>query len=352
MFALTRQDTSVMKGIAICAMLCHHLYACPISESVMPYHGIMEWIGVFGKVCVALFLFCSGYGLSVNYTPISIMNDVQFIARRLVKFYANYWVIFVIFVPISVLVFHRSFSIPYGEDAILPISLLSDVLGLQGAKSYNITWGFNQLIIVLYLLFPILYRLIQRIPWVTMIVIMAAIHFENYYPSPMDEFVIWKFPFALAFVMGIIWNKYENALPKLSSWLSEHQIIFGIVSVMMLITMILLRMNHIIPQWTDINMDAFLSCATALVVISVIRWIPYVKDAFVFLGKHSMNIYMIHTFFNAYWHPEWLHTGEWLRGGANFAILLLMCLGVSVAGEYSKEKMGLYKLVQNIVGRI
>ena len=65
-FALSKQDTSVMKGIAIIAMLCHHVYTCQ-PEWVEAYPFVLTIIGVLGKVCVAMFLFCTGYGLAVQY---------------------------------------------------------------------------------------------------------------------------------------------------------------------------------------------------------------------------------------------------------------------------------------------
>lgn len=65
-FALTKQDTAVLKGIAIIAMLMHHLWGCP-PVGVEPYTGVLGFLGGVGKVCVAMFLFCSGYGLSVGY---------------------------------------------------------------------------------------------------------------------------------------------------------------------------------------------------------------------------------------------------------------------------------------------
>lgn len=353
-FSLTRQDTSVMKGIAICAMLCHHLYTCPeyIGCGIVPYHGILAWVGVLGKVCVALFLFCSGYGLSVNYSPISIKEDAKFIVRRLIKFYANYWVIFAIFVPISIFVFHRSLIIPYGEDACIPLSFFIDVLGMQGDKSYNITWGFNQLIIVLYLLFPILYHLVYKIPWITIVILMTFIHFENSFLSPIAEFITWKFPFALAFIIGIIWHKYENYIPKVCNWAETHKIVFALLAIMGVCMVTLLRMYPIIPHWTSINLDAMLSCSIALLVLGVIRYMPHVTSLFAYLGRHSMNIYMTHTFINAYWYPEWLHTSEWLRGGGNFVVLMTICLVISIGIEFFKEKIRLYELVNNITKRI
>lgn len=101
-FALTKQDTAVLKGIVIIAMLMHHLWGCP-PVGVEPYTGVLGFLGNVGKVCVAMFLFCSVYGLSndnnralsKNSNSINrIMRLVQLLLLRFVKFYSNYLVEF------------------------------------------------------------------------------------------------------------------------------------------------------------------------------------------------------------------------------------------------------------------
>ncbi len=60
-FSLSLHDTSVLKGIAICAMLCHHLFY------QNPESGYVVWhLAMLGKVCVAIFLLLSGYGLTIQ----------------------------------------------------------------------------------------------------------------------------------------------------------------------------------------------------------------------------------------------------------------------------------------------
>lgn len=60
-FGLTLHDTSILKGIAICAMLLHHLFY----EN--PEYGRFVWhLALLGKVCVAIFLLLSGYGLTIQ----------------------------------------------------------------------------------------------------------------------------------------------------------------------------------------------------------------------------------------------------------------------------------------------
>ncbi len=346
-FALTRQDTSVMKGIAIMAMLCHHLYGCP-PDGADPYIGILVWLGVLGKVCVALFLFCSGYGLAANYKPLSILDDIKFVAKRLVKFYANYWVIFLIFVPISIFVFHRSLTEAYGEDVNIIKCFCLDIIGLQGYNSYNITWWFNQLIIILYLLFPYIYRLIRIQPIVAVILGIMLMRVSGHISFDSVTICFWQLPF----VMGIGWKLYEDMFPKVSVWLSKHNYVFAIISIIALALTIVLRMEPIIPHWSGMRIDGFLSCAIALVVISTLRYLPILMKILAFLGKHSINIYMIHTFFNAYWHPEWLHECEWMRLGGSFVVLITICLLVSMAVEFLKEKIRFYELVNIITKHI
>ena len=338
-----------MKGIAILAMLFHHMYGAPPPE-VEPYTGILAWIGVLGKVCVAMFLFCSGYGLAAQYKPLSIKDDIKFILRRLTKFYLNYWVIFIIFVPVTYFVFGRTLTDAYGEHVSIAKRLVIDLFGLQGFSSYNITWWFNKLIIILYLLFPLLFRAVRLKPWLAVFFGMAIMRCSTHIHIPYDniDLCTWQFPF----VLGIVWKCYEAQGIRLQEWLTNHQSIAIPLSLALLAVMVILRMYPVIPHWSGIRMDGFLACTTALCVITIVRHLPYTTEALVFFGKHSMNIYMTHTFLNWYWCKDWLHTGEWMRGGGNLLILTLLCLVISIALEFIKQKIGFYKLADIICKKI
>ena len=301
-----------MKGIAILAMLFHHIYGCP-PDFAQPYTGVLHVLGILGKVCVAMFLFCSGYGLAAQYKPLSIKDDIKFILHRLTKFYLNYWVVFIIFVPITIFVFNRPLSAAYGEHVSIAKRLLFDLLGIQGMNSYNITWWFNQLIILLYIVFPLLYRGIRLLPWLALLFSMVLVRITSHIPNACNpvDICTWQLPF----VLGIVWKCYESKGITIQNWLGQHKSIAIILSIVILVCAIVLRMYSIIPHWSGIRMDGFLTCAIALCVITILRNLNHTMSVLAFLGKHSMNIYLTHTFINGYWYPEWLHTGEWLRGG-------------------------------------
>ena len=72
----SRDDTKMVKGFAIILMLYHHLFAFPNRiQDGSSYITLLTFtnvdsamlIGLFGKMCVALFLFLGGYGTWMSF---------------------------------------------------------------------------------------------------------------------------------------------------------------------------------------------------------------------------------------------------------------------------------------------
>lgn len=94
---LSPMDSLFLKGLAIAAMLWHHLfYTHP------EYGSLIYRTSQLGKICVAIFLLISGYGVAHQYCNSREFHASHFLWHRLVKFYMNYWVVFLIVVPIGV----------------------------------------------------------------------------------------------------------------------------------------------------------------------------------------------------------------------------------------------------------
>lgn len=82
------------------------------------------------KVCVAIFVFISGYGLTEKYKGKENINLKKFYWNRFVKLFINYWFIWLIFVPISVLWLGPSFAEQYGGNHIpAKEQLQAEILG-------------------------------------------------------------------------------------------------------------------------------------------------------------------------------------------------------------------------------
>ena len=77
---LSKQDTTAIKGIAICLMLWHHLFLRTVE-----FGNVAHYLAQVFKVCVALFLFVSGYGLTKQYSKLEkpyFKNTVKFLLKR------------------------------------------------------------------------------------------------------------------------------------------------------------------------------------------------------------------------------------------------------------------------------
>lgn len=138
----TKEHTQIAKGMAIILMLIHHLFAFPNRiltkqsyKSLLLINGLQieYYIGVFGKICVAMFLFLSGYGLYI-ITSKNNKFSIKDAIIRISRLYINYWTVFLIFIPIGFIFFGRTLNI---KEFIL------NFLGLS--SSYNGEWWFFRL---------------------------------------------------------------------------------------------------------------------------------------------------------------------------------------------------------------
>jgi len=156
----SRRDTKVIKGIAIILMLYHHLFAFPdripkgvLYTSLFTIAGntIAYWIGAFGKICVALFVFLGGYGTYISIQESTNKVDLL-IAKKIKNLFIIYWKVFAIFIPVCIL-----FNI-----SRVPKNLEVFLWNFTGIKiSYNGEWWFFTPYIFLLILFPMMKKFID-----------------------------------------------------------------------------------------------------------------------------------------------------------------------------------------------
>lgn len=342
--SLTQRDTNILKGIAIIAMLLHHIYICP-PEGCGPFGPVLTFLGGLGKCCVAIFLFCSGYGLSVKFSKvdkIGFKTSINFVAKRLLKFYLNYWFIFLIFVPLGVFAFNIPLTARYGENVNLIKRLFLDFLGLQGFDSYNITWWFNKLIILLYIAFPILYLLVDKINWWILPISLIVSKFNTRLPELINYYnlAFWQLPF----IIGLLYRKNELKFGRIAQIVEKRKATALIIALTIMAFMIVCRMYPIIPHYTGGHLDAFIAVLFAVITVIALNK-SKASSALTFLGRHSSNIYMTHTFIGGYWFSNLLYHKLNLWGGASIIIVeMSICLVISLIIEEFKNRTHYYHL--------
>ena len=110
MNTFSRKDTKFIKGIAIILMFYHHLFTSygEYLEGVT-YHytlGIAGvpmayFLGTFGKICVALFVFLSGYGTYISLKNSENMSKT--LGQKILRLYKVHWRVLIVFIPICLI---------------------------------------------------------------------------------------------------------------------------------------------------------------------------------------------------------------------------------------------------------
>ena len=103
---LSLKDTKALKGLALLLLLTHHLFYVQngLYNDIQLYKSIylVQEIGMFSKLCVVMFVFLSGYGLMAQADIKGNLGSVkEWYIRRYKKLMFNYWMIWLVFVPIS-----------------------------------------------------------------------------------------------------------------------------------------------------------------------------------------------------------------------------------------------------------
>ena len=325
---LSQKNTQVLKGIAILLLLCHHYWYTGEGYNDFWMYGfpLFKSIGAIGKLCVTLFVFLSGYGLSVRTIQNKgVIRVLPFYRKRFVKLMMNYWLIWLLFVPIGVFVFNRTFIDVYGDHYIVPS--IVDFFGLFLAVfnhpyGYNATWWFYSCIIVLYLLFPLIWKLrslgFMLIPLALLIPELCAI---PYVINSRALSLI--FSYLLPFVCGILFA-YTKTL--------RFQVT-GMGKFMSIIVMILLCCTYRMHSSYTVLWETII-CAWGVFLYKQNSHVRIISDALSFLGRHSFNIFLFHTFIYLYYFHNLVFWSS--NPIVIFLTLLAVCIIISIFIEFLK----------------
>lgn len=323
-YEFTKSHNQIAKGIAITLMMIHHLFAFPERIQDVSYISMLPFwnfslfqdtsieflLGDFAKICVAMYLFLSGYGLYITSSRkenFTLKDSLQ----KMMKFLINYWVVFIIFVPIGMIWFKGATS--YHLNII---EFMANLFTLS--SSYNSEWWFIRLYIELLLLFPLIKRVLKK-----GIVSSVSISLGIYILSIGMELIVIKTPqisflkdnFFYHDIMDILfWQMtfctgYITAKFKLFNYVNKQIIIKGLdknafyIAIILVIIWIRIEFSSIcesIGKGNSTYVDFILAPIFILICTNLIQRIKS-KNVFLLLGKNSTNIWLTHTFFCFYY---------------------------------------------------
>lgn len=329
----SKQDTSVVKGIAILMLICHHLFM-GVLPAPIDWMNNPLWVVVatLSKVCVAIFVVLSGYGLNESHKKWE-GSDFAFTKKHLLKLMKQYWFIFIIFVPLGKVCGINPFDV-YGRSLTGLKYFVIDFFGMKAlfnTPTMNQTWWYMEACIVLYILYPILRRLMKKIPVIIFAVtLVPVVKLGLFNDGSIDgcREIYWIFPF----VTGIFLSD-KDLLNKMSKVISSHYTAGCIIAVVCALVMTAVR------SYFGIIADTLYALAIIAASKAILSRIKYVNSLLGYLGGHSANIFMMHSFLYCYYVPIKQIYMVFASRTINFVLLTVSCVAVSDYIEILKGRL-------------
>lgn len=343
----SRQDTKFIKGIAIILMFYHHLFCFPDRIQGVSYtslfsiqgHTAADIIGSFGKICVALFVFLSGYGTYKQLSGAS--NPSQVLGKKLLGLYKIYWEVLIIFVPACFIM-----NVPQVEKSIKAL-----VLNFTAIKiTYNGEISFLTPFILLMIYTPVIMWFSKKIKniFVSMIMIVLSALFGLYVlpnitattlgsglgTTYLYELVTMPFVLLLAqYLAGVVCAKYDifsfiknRYSGNILAWFSSLAIIFLVVYM---------------RQFNGILYDYIYAPVFSMAVILLFenkagRW---GRKPIEYIGKHSTIMWLCHSFYCYYLMKKFIFMPKFTP--LIVLLLILVTLATSIVIQFIFGKLGI-----------
>lgn len=328
--------TNVAKGLAILLMLFHHLGLNP-ELNLFEKSSIFFKMASQCKVCVAIFLILSGYGLNISFNKKydkKTSKLIVFTIKHLLKLMLGFWVIFILFVGFGCLTGLRTLDV-YGSDPVR--KLIIDFLGLASlfkTQTYNATWWFMSLIIIIYMLFPILKLILNKSTIVLGIlaIFVKRVAIFDFYPN-LNIYL-------LAFCMGMIFSELHlfDKIRNVNKSRVEE----------IITTLIFLGFGIYFRHKINGMYDVIAAFGYIFLCNNILIKIKGINKGLEVLGKNSANMFMLHTFLYKYFFNSWFaKLGNWVL---MYIALIISTLLISMLIEKGKEIIkNTYKKLSNRV---
>ncbi|MDR2409144.1 MAG: acyltransferase, partial [Bacteroidales bacterium] len=349
----TPKDTNIVKGIATILLLTHHLfYEHPEIGPSIDGFPIVYNFALLSKVCVAIFVILSGYGLTESLRN-KRNNWRLFYVNRYVKLMFNYWFIFIIFVPIGVFLFDRTLDSVYGNDITVPFLL--NILGLQyfvNIWGYNATWWFMSLIIILYLIYPMLYILISNFKIYSLLFFFCFcfINISVGKYNNISIIAIYLFPFSLGIFLSqingfvLITHVTQELIKNIFIVKMRYRVIKAIIYFMILYLIAFQRQYGKLIN--NVRIDGLFGFVIILFSFQYLSKIKYINSFLEILGVHSFNIFLFHTFFYYYFSYNIFYS---MNSIVAIILFTTICLGISVLIDIIKKIINFSSLQEKTI---
>ena len=294
---LARSESLQLKGSAILIMVLLHLFnrqenvdQCIISINLLG-EPLVSQLAKFVEICVPLYLFLSGYGLYIQFQKNRTIAPI----KRILKLYLIFWTCFIVFIPLGCILVPESY----------PGNWKTFIENITAWKtSYNWEWWFIFPYLLLLLTSNILFKCIARwnfcisFLFSCIIYVIAYLAISLYKPQLVGTYILYNFfeflRMICSFMWGALFAKYD-LFYTIKNTIKLNDLWTNLLMICILIGTFILRAIIPIHAASVLFMIVFACC------FYMIKKSVRIENFFKLMGRHSTNIWLVHTFFCYYY---------------------------------------------------
>ena len=355
----TKNNTLAMKGIAISFLLFYHCFSkksrmggmyvdfAPLSREVA------MMISRCMVQCVGLFAFLSVYGLTRSVKK--KYQSYEFSGREGTMFVLERYLHLVLFFTIP---FFFCMGVTFLTDTSsyakgLVSSLVSIVMDffcvghLFGTQVLISTWWYLSLEVLLIVFLPFVLRFYRKYSWliVLMFLLPGSFLIEKHVHLTKYLFVM---PLAVCFADQDVLERIRDFMIVRNKWMNKI-LKFAIETIVMCALFMFWY-----SKWGRNHFEFVLN---GLIPVSVICWsyeflinLPVIREILQFMGKHSANVFYIHSFIRAKWIGNFVYSFG--HAFLIWFVLMASSIVISIFLEGIKKAVRFERLSGKITDRI
>lgn len=338
----SKKDTLTIKGLAILFMFAFHCFSSTERMLGMNvnFFPLTEKMGMYISnqlnICVSIFLFLSVYGMTVSAKSkykdfqMSRIECTEFVLDRYIKLMATFWIPLLFCELGSVLLNPSSFS-AYGDSANqISGGIFLEFFGLSelfSVPKHIGTWWYISLAVLTIFILPLLWRLHKKYGCIVLLGLFIII------PPILVDTDARIFRHLLSVPLAICCANC-NWLEKYKKWSWSANILWGKAIKLVFTFLVLLIAAYVRKsEWglrygMDYPMVTAMGFLVILLAYSILDKIKFLQAVLAYLGRHSGDMFYIHTFFRDIWFGKWLYSFK-------YAVLIeLVLVGVTLISSH------------------
>ena len=313
--------TQELKGLGILTVVFAHFAYMLVTNA-----DFLFPLSIIAGVGVDLFLFMSGYGLTVGMLkkPLPIF---EFYKRRVIKIFIPFWVALILIFAANAIFLDIHYTVPYMIQSLLGWFPTAEGFDDVNSPFWYITW-----MMMFYVLFPLVFS--TKRPWLSAIILaVIATLIGVYNPLNMGDNWLHRLH-TVAFSLGIVFawvlfetkDKENKFVAHLKEFRNKAKIMPYVVIVLMLGVVVYMSLHTTANHWPTLTailgkgyfVDQLTSIILMFAFIVIFSLKKFDNKFLSIYGLYSFEVYLIHwpligrydIFFD--YLPSWAAVIAWL----------------------------------------